>query len=314
MKNIFDDVLQMTGNTPLVKIRTDLDGDCTCYVKLEGSNPTGSVKDRAALALIRAGIASGQLKSGMHILDASSGSFACSLSYFGHILGYPVTVVTGSKLTLDKKAFIEYFGAALISHGDFTIQGNAYCREVLMAEAPGKYCFLDQLHNPGNPMAHFTQTGPEIFEAVPDVAAIVFSLGSGGTLNGISRYIRESGKATKVIAVTSAAGTKIPGTGSFVDGDYITPFIAEMQRENRIDYTAEVNLAQAGESVIRLRRQGIFAGIQTGAVFHGMQDGIRALGIKGKVVMISGDAGWKNMDKLAALPMPAAINVLETGL
>ena len=298
---IYDNFMEMVGNTPTVKFNAAFGDSIEWHVKLEGYNPTGSVKDRAALALIKDKIKKGELKPGKKILDASSGSFATSIAFFGKILGFPVTVTTGGKMTKDKVAFIEYFGAEIISHGNFTIEGNRYCRDVIYPSEPEVYCFLDQLHNWKNAEIHYETTGPEILADLPEVSAVAFSLGSGGTLNGVSRFIREKKPDTKIVAVTAASGMKIPGTGSFVDGDYVSPFIADSRAIGHFDYTAVVEIEQAIIRVIELRKQGFYVGIQTGGVYQGMIDAVKELGIKGQVLIISGDAGWKNMDKLIKL-------------
>lgn len=298
---IFSNLMSMVGNTPIVKFTLANNLSVEGYIKLEGFNPTGSVKDRAAVALIRHKLQSGELVPGKTILDASSGSFACSISFFGKILGLPVTVVTGGKMTQDKVAFIQYFGANRISYGNFTIEGNRYCADVLCHQQPERYCFLDQLHNWNNPEAHYLTTGPEILKDLPDVAAVAFSLGSGGTLNGVGRYIRATMPSVRIIAVTAASGTKIPGTGSFSDGDYVSPFIADSIESGIFDFTAIVSMEDAIERVKDLRSQGFYVGIQTGAVYQGMLDAVHSLNIRGKVLIISGDAGWKNMDKLISI-------------
>lgn len=293
-KNNFERI----GNTPLVQINmTDFTKD-KCFVKLEGQNPTGSIKDRTALGIIKKEINEGRLVKGKTILDASSGSYACSLSYFGKMLGYRVKVVTGSKLTVEKKRFIEYFGAELISFGDFTIEGNIFCKQKILKKNRTKYCFLDQLHNWTNPEIHYETTGPEILKAIPDVNAIVFSLGSGGTLGGISKYIKKHKPDTKLIGVTAASKTKIPGTGAFSDGDYKTPFIQELFESNRLDLVPEIQMKDALKGVEYLKNQGFYVGIQTGAVYHGMKSALDNGLISGKIVMISGDSGWKNADSL----------------
>lgn len=309
---VYENLFQMVGNTPIVKFDNPFDFRGQFYIKLEGANPTGSVKDRAALALIMDKIDNGELKPGKRILDASSGSFACSIACLGRILGFPVTVVTGGKMTNDKIAFIEYFGAERISHGNFTIEGNRYCSQVIYPSDPETYCFLDQLHNWKNPAIHYETTGPEILKDLPEVSAVAFSLGSGGSLNGIGRYIKENKPETKIIAVTAASGTKIPGTGAFVDGDYVTPFIADCMKKKYFDYTAIVNSDQAFERVKDLRQQGFYVGVQTGAVYQGMIDAVQDLNIEGTVLIISGDAGWKNMDKLISLAENSKEDRLKT--
>lgn len=303
----FENNIERLGNTPTVRIQNDFNKKCEFFMKLEGENPTGSIKDRTALGIIKNEISEGRLYKGKTIIDASSGSYGCAISYFGRILGYPVKVVSGSKLTDDKKNFINYFGAELVLKGDFTIQGNQYCRELYENELD-KYCFLDQLHNWKNPEIHFNTTGPEILNTIPDISAVVFSLGSGGTLNGVTKYIKSIKPDVKFIGVTAASGTKIPGTGAFVDGDYVTPFIQEMYDLKNIDYTAEIDINTALNGVKYLVNQGFYVGIQTGAVFEGMLKGVAELGVSGKVLMISGDAGWKNMDKLINIENLYGIN------
>lgn len=295
---IYDDILKMVGDTPIVKLRNNFNLPVEFFVKLEGNNPTGSIKDRAALALILDKMNTGQLQKDMTILDASSGSYACSIAYFGKIFGYPVTVVTGSKLTKDKHQFINYFDAELISYGDFTIEGNKYCKETICAQEPERYCFLDQLHNWENPRNHFVNTAPEIFRDIPDLDLIVFSLGSGGTLHGICTYIRDQNLKTKIIAVTSESETKIPGVGAFVDGDYITPFIAESRNKNFFNFEVRVSFHEAIKQVNYLRQEGLYVGPQTGSVFNGAIKVLKRNKIQGKVLLISGDSGWKNMQRL----------------
>ena len=127
---IYQNYLDMVGNTPIVRFESSKKDNIDFFIKLEGYNPTGSVKDRAAKALILEKIEKGELVSGKTILDASSGSFATSIALLGKILDFPVTVTTGGKMTKDKIAFLEYFGAHIIPHGNFTIEGNEYCRNV----------------------------------------------------------------------------------------------------------------------------------------------------------------------------------------
>lgn len=296
-ENFFD----LVGNTPTVRYKSDELGNARIYIKIEGQNPTSSVKDRACVYNINGAIRDGKLVPGQTILDASSGNMACSLAYFGAILGYKVEVVCSSKITEDKASFIRYFGAKLHVVGNFTIEGNRYCREVLMLNQPEQYTFLDQLHNWNNPRAHFETTGPEILREFPKVAAVVGSLGSGGTMNGIARYIKQNSQATQIVTVESESGTKIPGTGTFVDGDYITPFIQQLQDDNLVDNKTKINLNGAIQRILSLRKQGFFCGLQTGAVVEAAVRFIVDNEINGDVVVVSGDAGWKNMDKLRDL-------------
>ena len=288
----------MIGNTPHVLVRSSDSATARVFVKLEGHNPTGSIKDRACVYLIRDVRKRGALKPGITLLDASSGNMACAIAFYGKLLGYPTMVVANSKLTTEKRNFIEYFGATLLQVGDFTIEGNRYCRELVEREGAGKYCFLDQLHNWANPQAHYETTGPEILKDFPDVALVVGSLGSGGALLGTAQYLKEKRPEVKIVAVQSLPGTKLPGTGSFDDGDYVTPFIRKGRNEGIFDHTIKINEQDAVRRTICLRDQGIFGGLQTGGVLHAALTAIEEFGVSGDVVILSGDVGWKNMDKL----------------
>ncbi len=294
----YDNTSALVGRTPHVRVHSSRAPDARLHVKLEGWNPTGSVKDRAGLHMIRDALDSGALQPGMTLLDASSGNMACALAYFGRLMGHRTTLVVSSKLTQDKRNFLLYYGAELYQVGDFTIEGNRFCRELVEREEPGRYCFFDQLHNWANPQAHYEATGPEILQAFPDVEVVVGSLGSGGTLYGTARYLKEHRPHVKVVAVQSAQGTKIPGTGSFDDGDYRTPFILKGFEDGIFDRVVKVSEPEVVRATLELRDQGIFGGLQSGGVFHAAQETARELEVTGDVVFISGDSGWKNIDKL----------------
>ena len=291
-------IRSLVGGTPLVRFATDTHKDIRFWVKLEGYNPSGSVKDRACLYNIEAAVQGGHLKPGMTLLDASSGNMACALAMFGRVMGYPVRVVCSSKLTKDKADFIRYFGAELETIGDFTIEGNRYCREHLVANEPGRYCFLDQLHNPANPRASYETLGPEILKDLPEVACVVGSLGSGGSLSGTARFLKKQQPSVRIVAVEAARGTKIPGTGGFADGDYITPFIRDAVADGIFDERPSITLADAVAKTRLLADQGIFVGYQCGGVLHAAMTVATERQLRGDVVVIAGDIGWKNMDKL----------------
>lgn len=291
----------MMGNTPHVLIRSPESGSASIYAKLEGYNPTGSIKDRACLSMIHGKIKEGALRPGMTLLDASSGNMACAIAFYGGMMGYRSLVVANSKLTPDKRKFIEYCGAELLLVGDFTIDGNRYCADRAERAEPGRFCFLDQLHNPANPQAHYETTGPEILADFPNVSMVVGSLGSGGALAGTARFLKEKRPATKVVAVEAASGTKIPGTGSFDDGDYVTPFIQSARDGGLFDHTLKITEQEAVRRTLLLKEQGIFCGLQTGGVLHAALTAVEQFGVEGDVVILSGDTGWKNMDKLLQL-------------
>ena len=292
----YEQTVQMVGNTPHVRVKSKAT-NASIYVKLEGCNPTGSIKDRTCIKLVRDVVDRGELKTGMWLLDASSGNLGCSLAYYARLLGYQAFVVSSSKLTAAKKEFMEFYGAKVHLIGNFTIEGNHYCRQIAKEE-PDKYCFLDQLHNWNNPKAHYETTGPEILNAFPDVALIVGSLGSGGSLLGVAQYIKEHAPQVKIVAVQAAVGTRLPGTASLSEGDYVTPFIEKGFGDKLFDDTYKVTEAEATVCALRLRDQGIFCGLQTGGVLAATEQMVEVQKVRSKVVILSGDSGWKNMDKL----------------
>jgi cysteine synthase len=294
----FESLAGNVGNTPLLKIPLPHDTQTRLLVKLEGYNPTGSVKDRACLAMFRAMIRDPEWNSDKIVIDASSGNMGCSLAYFGRALGVDVRIISSRKLTLEKRYFIQYFGASVEMVGEFTIEGNERCREITLAH-PDKWYFLDQLHNPANPMAHFVGTGPEILAQVPQVSAVVGSIGSGGTLLGIGRYLKQSGRQVKIFAVEAAAGTRLPGTAALADGDYRTSFIEEGFADKIFDTSVQVSEDEAIEMARRISVTGLFGGLQTCGVLAAAERIIETYDLRGDIVAISGDTGWKNMDVLA---------------
>jgi len=291
-------MFSLVGNTPHVRFPHRELPHATIHLKLEGCNPTGSIKDRACVEILRSGSASGKLKPGITLLDASSGNMACAIAYYGRLLGCGATVVVSSKITADKKNFIRYFGATLVQVGHFTIDGNRYCRELMDRHGTDTYWFLDQLHNWDNPKGHFQTTGPEIHRDFPDVAMIVGSLGSGGTMLGVGEYFRRHRPQVRIVTVQAAPGSKIPGAGTFDDGDYVTPFITKGIDKRIFDHAIKVTEAQALRGLMALRAQGVFCGPQTGAVLEAALTAARELRVRGDIVLLSGDAGWKNTEKL----------------
>jgi [CysO sulfur-carrier protein]-thiocarboxylate-dependent cysteine synthase len=294
----FEAVVGRVGKTPLWQIPVPADSPFRLFVKLEGDNPTGSVKDRACVAMLQAMIRDPRWNPSLSVIDASSGNMGCSLAYFGRILGVDVTIVSSAKLTLEKRLFMEYFGASVEIRGEFTIEGNRYCAEIAQSN-PSRWYFLDQLHNPHNAIAHETGTGPEILSQLPGLTAVIGSIGSGGTLLGVGRYLKRVNDQIKVIAVEAASGTRLPGTAALADGDYRTPFIDEGFACNIFDSSIRVSEGEAVATARHLSQAGLFTGLQTYAVAAAALRGAESGELRGDILLISGDTAWKNMDVLA---------------
>jgi cysteine synthase len=296
-EHYFEALASMVGNTPLLRIPSPADSHARLLVKLEGYNPTGSVKDRACVAMLKAVKEDPRWDWSKTLLDASSGNMGCSIAYFGKAMGVNVRIVSSRKLTAEKRRFIEYFGASVETIGDFTIEGNQYCRELAESD-PEQWYFLDQLHNSENPMAHIRSTGPEILSEVPRITAVIGSIGSGGTLLGVGSYLKQMNNQIQIFAVEAASGTRLPGTAALVDGDYRTPFIEQGFKDNIFDLSIQVSEAEAVDMARLLTQVGVFGGLQTCAVIAAAWRIIESHKLRGDVVVISGDTGWKNMDSL----------------
>lgn len=290
----FESVFDLVGKTPLVKFGKHKNAEI--YIKMEGFNPTNSLKDRPVKEILFDLKERGLLEKNKTILDASSGSFGCSLAYFGKILGIPVEIITNSKITEGNKKFLEIMGAKTKEVGETTGDGNKYCKEVLLKENPNKYIFCDQINNPVGPKAHYKTTGPEILEDMPDVSMVCISYGSGSAMLGAGSYLKEKNPDIKIVSPVAKDGENMIGT--YKPGDYLSPFIKEFKEKEIVDLEIEITRKEAQEKTKFLLEKGFFVGEQTGGVFQAAIKAIDKLNIKGKVVILSGDGGWKNLEVL----------------
>lgn len=298
---IYKSFQEMIGSTPMVRYNVKEPGNVEIYVKLEGANPTSSVKDRNAWALIKNAIETQKDIEGKELIATTSGNFGCGVAFYAYLFGFKAIIVTGKTLTEDKAFFIDYFNAKRISQNGRTYDGHKMIVNEILPREPDKYYYLDQLHSMENPKIHYETTGPEILNDIPDVKCVAFSIGSGATMMGVGKYLKEKNPKIQIIASIGDKGTKIPGTGPFIDGEYKTPFYYECFKNNWVDKTYPVSEEQAKFRVQQLKQQGFFVGIQTGGVLEAAIRGIEEMKIEGKVVVISGDSGWKNVDKLRSL-------------
>jgi cysteine synthase B len=279
-------LLELIGDTPLVELRPE--GNVRIYAKLEGQNPTGSIKDRIAKAMIEAAEASGELEPGRELLEPTSGNTGISLALVAKLKGYPLTCVMPENATEERKRLLRLFGARIVfSPGDEGSNG-AVRLALRMAEEDPRWFMPFQYANEANPRAHYDGTGAEIAEALDRVDIVVAGLGTGGTLMGVGERLRESFPDVVVAAAEPLPGDPVMGLRSLDEG-YVPPILDVAKLDRKV-------LVSNSESVAGVRalldEDGIFAGISSGAVAHVARKLARELD-DGVVVSILADGGWK---------------------
>jgi cysteine synthase B len=279
-------LLELVGNTPLVELRSV--GDVQVYAKLEGQNPTGSIKDRIAKAMIEAAEASGELEPGRELLEPTSGNTGISLALVAKLKGYPLTCVMPENATEERKRLLRLFGANIVFSPGEEGSNGAVRLALELAERAPRYFMPFQYANEANPRAHYEGTGTEIAEALDRVDVLVAGLGTGGTLMGTGERLRESFPDVVVAAAEPLPGDPVMGLRSLDDG-YVPPILDVSKLDRKV-------LVSNEESVREVRRlldeEGIFAGVSAGAVGH-VARSLAAELDEGVVVAIFADAGWK---------------------
>jgi cysteine synthase B len=282
-------ILSLVGNTPLVELpRLAPKPDVRLYAKLEGQNPTGSIKDRVALALIEDAEARGELEPGRELLEPTSGNTGISLALVSKLKGYRLTCVMPENVTQERRRLLRLYGAEIVeSPGAEGSNGAVRLAQELAAREP-RYFMPFQYGNAANPRAHYDGTGAEIAEALDRVDVLVAGLGTGGTLMGAGARLRERFPDVVIAAAEPLPGDPVMGLRSLEDG-YVPPILDV----SKLDRKLLVSNAEAVEGVrALLDREGIFAGVSAGAVV----DVARRLAAEldeGVVVAILADGGWK---------------------
>jgi cysteine synthase B len=279
-------LLDLVGNTPLVELKPA--GAVQIYAKLEGQNPTGSIKDRIAKTMIEAAEASGELEPGRELLEPTSGNTGISLALVAKLKGYPLTCVMPENATEERKRLLRLFGANIVYSPGAEGSNGAVRLALKLAEQTSRYFMPFQYANEANPRAHYEGTGAEIAEALDRVDVVVAGLGTGGTLMGTGERLRETFPDIVVAAAEPLPGDPVMGLRSLDDG-YVPPILDVSKLDRKVLVTNE-------ESVHEVRRlldeDGIFAGVSAGAVGHVARKLANELD-EGVVVAILADAGWK---------------------
>jgi [CysO sulfur-carrier protein]-thiocarboxylate-dependent cysteine synthase len=282
-------LLDLVGNTPLVELpRLTPKPEVRIYAKLEGQNPTGSIKDRVAKKMIEAAEASGELEPGRALLEPTSGNTGISLALVAALKGYPLTCVLPENATEERKRLLRLYGADIVLSPAAEGSNGAVRLALAMAEADSKWFVPFQYANPANPRAHFEGTGAEIANALDRVDVLVAGLGTGGTLMGVGERLRESFPDVVVAAAEPLPGDAVMGLRSLDDG-YVPPILDVSRLDRKVLVSNEESVA-AVRALLRI--EGIFGGVSAGAAVHVARRLAEELD-EGVVVTILADGGWK---------------------
>ncbi len=282
-------LLEAIGNTPMIELRkfSPKDG-VRIFAKLEGENPTGSVKDRIALRMVQQAEAEGRLSPGCTLIEPTSGNTGISLAMICRIRGYRFIAVMPENVSDERRQLLRGFGAEVVlTDGTRGSNGAIEVAQKMAADHPD-YVMLYQYGNPANPLAHYEGTAPEILEAVPTVSAFVAGLGTAGTLMGVSRRLKEHDERIQVIAAEPDLGDLVQGLRNLDEG-FVPPIFDRALLDRKMVVRSESSIRFTQEL---LWREGIFAGISSGAALScAVRVGQRM--DRGDVVVLFADSGWK---------------------
>jgi len=294
------DISQAVGNTPLVGLPNLSPPGYELYLKLEGHNPTGSVKDRVARYLIEAAEREGLLGPGSQVLEPTSGNTGIALAAICAPRGYKLTCVMPENTSAERRDLLALYGVDLVFSP--ANEGSNGAVRVAQEMADGDPCVYMpfQYGNPANPQAHYDTTGPEIIRDLPDVAAVVAGLGTGGTLTGVGWRLKEHDPAVKIFAAEPEYGDLVYGLRN-IDEGFVPPVLDTSVLDGRVKVDSLKALVATRDLAAR---EGIFAGVSTGAAVSVARRVCtpRRLPEGSKIVVISPDGGWKYLSTGAYAP------------
>ena len=293
---IYNNLLDLIGNTPVVKIDFEDENIADVYVKLEKFNLSGSVKDRAALGMIEAAEREGLLKEGSVIIEPTSGNTGIALALIGRLKGYKVIIVMPDTMSIERRSTLKAYGAELILTDGTKGMGEAIAvAEKLAAENPN-YFLPQQFNNKANPKKHYETTGKEILDDFKVVDAFVAGVGTGGTIVGVARRLKERSKDTLIVGVEPSTSAVLSGgkPGKHSIQGIGTGFIPENYDASVIDEIVKISSEEAVEYAKKASHDfGLFVGISSGANIAAAYQIAKKLG-KGKIVItIVPDGGEK---------------------
>jgi cysteine synthase B len=289
----FDSTLGSVGGTPLVGLpRLSPSSDVRLWAKLEDQNPTGSIKDRAALKMVEVAEKDGTLRPGCTILEPTSGNTGISLAMAAKLKGYRLVCVMPENTSEERRQLLRMWGAEIVSSPAAGGSNEAVRVAKQVAEEHPDWVMLYQYGNPANALAHYEGTAPEILEDLPSVTHFVAGLGTTGTLMGAGRFFREHKPDVRIVAAEPRYGELVYGLRNLDEG-----FVPELYDETLIDARFSVGPRDAVRRVRELlEAEGIFAGISTGAILHAaLAQAARSVqaGEKADIVFVVCDGGWK---------------------
>ncbi|HEY7675487.1 MAG TPA: cysteine synthase family protein [Candidatus Methylomirabilis sp.] len=282
------DIVDAVGNTPLVELPGfSPKPGVRIFAKLEGNNPTGSLKDRIARQMIEAAERSGELTPEKLILEPTSGNTGIALAMIARRKGYRITVVVPENVTVERRQLLEVYGAEIVFSDPARGTNGSIDLAQKMARDP-RYYMPYQYGNPANPQAHYETTGAEIARDLPEVDAFIAGLGTGGTLMGVGRRLKEHNPRVKIIAVEPHPGDVVQGLRSLDEG-FIPPILDLSLLDGKIIVDSRCAFAATKDL---MRREGIFAGVSSGAALHCALRVARRMD-RGNIVVLLADGGWK---------------------
>ncbi|MCU1683300.1 MAG: cysM [Amycolatopsis sp.] len=289
----YESLLDALGGTPLVGLpRLSPTDDVRLWAKLEDRNPTGSIKDRPALAMIEAAEREGLLRRGSTILEPTSGNTGISLAMAAKLKGYGLVCVMPENTSIERKQLLQAYGARIVFSPAAGGSNEAVRRAKELSKENPEWVMLYQYGNPANADAHFRGTGPELLKDLPELTHFVGGLGTTGTLVGVGRYLREAKPGVQIIAAEPRYGELVYGLRNLDEG-----FVPELYDPSVLTSRYSVGAYDAlRRTRDLLENEGIFAGISTGAVLHAalaVAEKAAAKGEKADVAFIVADAGWK---------------------
>lgn len=289
----YDSLLDALGDTPLVGLpHLSPAPDVRLWAKLEDRNPTGSIKDRAALSMIEAAEKEGRLSAGCTILEPTSGNTGISLAMAAKLKGYGLVCVMPENTSEERRQILQAFGARIVSSPAAGGSNQAVAVAKELAQQNPDWVMLYQYGNSANADAHYRGTGPEILRDMPSITHFVAGLGTTGTLVGVGRYLREQKPGVQVVAAEPRYGELVYGLRNLDEG-----FVPELYDESVLSRRFSVGSYDALRRTRQLLEQeGIFAGISTGGVVHAaltIGEKAAAAGESADIVFVVADAGWK---------------------